>query len=202
MYTGWMVRKSIPFQNNLGLAEFKNNSFYRVSKAPIFPINNEDYLGIGSSCIFSNKNELNLFYTSFTDWKKIKGKIFHNYHIKKATLKNNRWEWNICKNGMLDNSLISSDNIARPCVIENDSRYYMFFCHRNNHQDYKLGLAESSNLNEWKVINSEIERDFDGDWDSDSWCYPYVFKSDNDFYMLYAGNNYGQNGFGLAKLKG
>jgi hypothetical protein len=37
-------------------------------------------------------------------------------------------------------------------------------------------------------------------WDSEMQCYPHLFRLDTQLYLLYNGNQFGKNGFGLAKL--
>jgi hypothetical protein len=40
----------------------------------------------------------------------------------------------------------------------------------------------------------------EGTWDSDMQCYPHVFGCDGKTYLLYNGNAFGRDGFGLAEL--
>ncbi|MBO6762612.1 MAG: hypothetical protein JJ909_16770, partial [Roseivirga sp.] len=40
----------------------------------------------------------------------------------------------------------------------------------------------------------------DTGWDSEMVCYPHLKVIDDDFYLFYCGNNFGQDGFGLAKM--
>jgi hypothetical protein len=37
-------------------------------------------------------------------------------------------------------------------------------------------------------------------WDSEMMCYPNVFECNKDTYLIYNGNDFGKNGFGIAKL--
>jgi hypothetical protein len=41
----------------------------------------------------------------------------------------------------------------------------------------------------------------DSGWDSEMVCYPYVFKHNDNIYMLYNGNRYGLSGFGIARAE-
>ena len=41
----------------------------------------------------------------------------------------------------------------------------------------------------------------DHEWDSEMQCYPHVFEMDQNLYMLYNGNSFGNNGFGLAVME-
>jgi len=66
-----------------------------------------------------------------------------------------------------------------------------------------LGYAYSTNLIEWVRDDKSkgIEFGKTGEWDSDMMCYPHLMEINNKVYMLYNGNNFGKDGFGLAVLK-
>jgi hypothetical protein len=67
---------------------------------------------------------------------------------------------------------------------------------------YLLGYAYSDDLVTWirEDNNAGIGLSDEG-WDSEMMCYPNIFESNNTVYLLYNGNNFGRNGFGIAKLK-
>ena len=84
----------------------------------------------------------------------------------------------------------------------------MYFCYRNafdfrtNPQNsYKLGYAYSYDGLSWTRddINAGISTT-QFSWDSEMMCYPNVFKSAGNYYMLYNGNEFGKYGFGAALL--
>ena len=67
----------------------------------------------------------------------------------------------------------------------------------------RIGYAESSDGINW-IRKDELMKHFDVSskgWDSDMVCYPYVFDFKRRRYMLYNGNDYGKEGFGLAVLE-
>jgi hypothetical protein len=65
-----------------------------------------------------------------------------------------------------------------------------------------LGYAYSDDLIHWTRDDDHagITLSKEG-WDSEMMCYPNIFESENNIYLLYNGNNFGKNGFGLAKLR-
>ena len=65
---------------------------------------------------------------------------------------------------------------------------------------YKIGYAESDDMDNWEIIESGINISNKG-WDSEMVCYPYVFEYKDKLYMLYNGNGYGKTGIGLAILE-
>jgi len=99
---------------------------------------------------------------------------------------------------------------ALPTIIYRNGVYHMYFCYRfatdfrtNPNRGYRLGYAYSTNLIEWVRDDKSkgIEFGKTGEWDSDMMCYPHLMEINNKVYMLYNGNNFGKDGFGLAVLK-
>ena len=93
-------------------------------------------------------------------------------------------------------------------MIEEDGRYRMWYCYRSivdyrtdSSKSYRIGYAESQNGVDWIRLDhlAGIERSDDG-WDSMMIAYPYVYQHRGRTYMLYAGNGFGESGFGYAVL--
>ena len=77
--------------------------------------------------------------------------------------------------------------------------YRMWFCARG--KAYRIYCAESADGISW---DRRAEPDIgvsDSGWDSEMVEYPFVFDHKSDRYMLYAGNDFGRTGFGLARLE-
>lgn len=200
LYVGWRPTVLTPFTNGLGLAkEMLDGSFQRVSRAPILPFDNDDYLSIGSSSVFLEKDKIRLYYTSFLKWGTLPGEHKHYYVIKYAeSIDGIHWKRNnhICISAIYDDEF----SICRPSVIKINDVYHMWFSYRGD--NYSLGYAYSKDGVNWirddakaGIVQSETG------WDSKMQCYCQVFRHDEDYYMLYCGNNYGKDGLGIAKLK-
>jgi hypothetical protein len=73
--------------------------------------------------------------------------------------------------------------------------WYSFVADRG----YQIGYATSVDGYSWTRKDSEagIHLSEDG-WDSEAIAYPYVFFHKGRRYMLYNGNRFGKDGFGLA----
>jgi hypothetical protein len=78
----------------------------------------------------------------------------------------------------------------------------MWFSYRSgNGTAYRIGYAHSADGKIWdRKKKSSIDVSKSG-WDSKMTCYPFVFDHKDKLYMLYNGNDYGKNGFGLAVLE-
>ncbi len=99
---------------------------------------------------------------------------------------------------------------ALPTVFEYDGKFHMYFCYRqstdfrtNSSNGYRLGYAYSDDLVNWTRADDQTGIDVSEEgWDSEMMCYPHAFTCDNKIYLLYNGNNFGKNGFGIAELIG
>ena len=86
--------------------------------------------------------------------------------------------------------------ICRPCVLRDESGYSMWFCSRGD--SYRIRTAESRAGIDWRR-HEELDIDVSATgWDSEMIEYPFVFEHCGARYLLYCGNDYGREGFGLA----
>ena len=84
----------------------------------------------------------------------------------------------------------------------------MYFCYRaavgfrkSATEGYRLGYAHSTDLENWYRADELAGETFGKNgWDEHMQCYPSTFTLNNEIYLLYNGNEFGRNGFGLAKL--
>ncbi|MEY2844714.1 MAG: hypothetical protein RL076_260 [Chloroflexota bacterium] len=89
---------------------------------------------------------------------------------------------------------------SRPTVCVDAHGYHMWFSYRSGTGErYRIGYAHSDDGVTWRLdlARSGIDVSVTG-WDADMIEYPYVFNHNGVRYMLYNGNGYGANGFGLA----
>ena len=200
LYVGWKPTVLTPFQNGLGLAvEQKNGIFNRVSRAPILPFDNDDYLSVGSSSVFIEDGLIRLYYTSFLRWGNGPDEAKHYYVIKYAESKDGiNWTRNnhICINSIYG---MGDFSICRPSVIKMGDTYHMWFSYRG--ENYSIGYASSMDGVNWVRDDAQAGLDKPNEgWDSEMQCYCHVFQYKSDFYMIYCGNKYGKDGIGIAKL--
>lgn len=200
LYVGWKPTVLTPFQNGLGLAmEQEDGTFNRVSRAPILPFDNDDYLSIGSSSVFIEDGIIRLYYTSFLRWGNSPNEAKHYYVIKYAESKDGiNW---VRKNHICIDSIygMGDFSICRPSVIKIGDTYHMWFSYRGD--NYSLGYASSNDGIKWFRDDSKsgIVKPVSG-WDSEMQCYCQVFQYQKDYFMIYCGNKYGKDGLGIAKL--
>lgn len=200
-YSGWNSSKIDPvFYPSIGLAISRDNgkTFKKYSNAPIMARSKFDPCFSVSPFVINENGKWKMWYVSCFKWEKKNKKLQSLYHIKYAESEDGI-HWN--QSGRVCISLKKGEtNIARPCVMKDDGIYKMWYCYERGN-GYRIGYAESEDGLKWKRKDNIIKIDLSlTGWDSQMMAYPYVIKHKDNFYMFYNGNNYGKDGFGVAKL--
>ncbi|MEM9202764.1 MAG: hypothetical protein AAGC53_13950 [Actinomycetota bacterium] len=199
-YTGWRQTVTTPFENDLGRACLgRDGRFERVSRGPILPRTDADHLGIGSTWVRREADRWHMWYTSFFSWEAGLSGCEHSYGIKYAW-STDGLTWQRDDELCIGPSSNEDLSICRPTVWFDGSTYHMWFCHRG--AAYRIGYASSTDGVMWDRDDaaSGLELGAEGSWDDEAQCYPCVFERDGEVYLLYAGNDYGRGGLGLATL--
>ncbi len=200
-YTGWVPTVLTPFQNFLGLAKMQTrDSFHRVSRAPIMPRIDSEYLGTGSVYVMHEDDRLRMWYTDYQQWYKADPttKAQHLYHIKYAE-SNDGVTWQRDNTICITFANDSEHSICRPSVYKHHDLYHMWYCYRGD--TYRIGYAFSQDGVHWQRHDHLAGIDYStSGWDSTSLCYPHVFAYQDHLYLLYCGNDYGREGLGLASM--
>jgi len=209
--SGWARRVSVSVETGIGLAISKDNgyTFQKEGNGPILTSSlNEPYLVVdGFVKVFNNI--FHMWYIYGTDWKKTSKleEPERTYKIGHA-ISEDGVDWK--KDGkQIIQDKINLECQALPSVIKIDNRYHMFFAYRstfgfrnNTENAYRIGYAYSDDLINWIRDDDNVGIDVSNEgWDAEMISYPHVFKCDENIYMLYNGNSFGKNGFGIAKLE-
>jgi hypothetical protein len=90
-------------------------------------------------------------------------------------------------------------NIARACVRRREDGYEAWYC-VDAGAGYRIGYAESADGITWDRADDRagIDVSLEG-WDSEAVAYPWVFEHGARRLMVYNGNAFGRDGFGLAE---
>jgi hypothetical protein len=141
-----------------------------------------------------------MWYGSGVGWKKIDNKKQSFYNIKYATSYDGI-NWDRQGTVCIDFKSSKESNITKPTVIKENGLYKMWYCYASIDKLYRIGYAESEDGLNWIRKDEEVGIDVSkSGWDSEMITYPEVFIHKGKKYMLYCGNAYGKEGFGLAEL--
>ena len=209
---GWSRRVAVPVETAIGAAasDDNGNTFTRLGPGPVMaPAPDEPFL-VGDPFVLVRDGRWHMWYIFGTRWMESPSDPgpARVYKIAHATSADGL-------NWLRDGRMIVADAIgddecqALPTVFEYDGRWHMYFCYRpatdfraNRARGYRLGYAWSRDLAEWTRDDRSAGIDVSpSGWDSDMLCYPHVFWCDGTAYLLYNGNAFGRDGFGVAVLE-
>jgi hypothetical protein len=211
--TGWSRRVSVSVETAIGLATSSDGglTFQRMGHGPVLSASlHEPYL-VCDGFVKRIRGVYHMWYIFGTSWKTYSpgSTPDRTYKIGHATSADGV-EWSRCDSRSIIPDQLGPDECqALPTVIEIDGRYHMFFCFRESFnfrsdkgRGYRLGHAWSDDLVIWTRDDDDPKLEGTaGDWDSDMQCYPHVFRCDGKVYLLYNGNQFGREGFGMAELE-
>jgi hypothetical protein len=195
---GWHLTVTVPWQNALGLAisEGTADQFHRYSRFPIVELNEIDPYTISYPWVAMENGKFRMWYGSNVVWGAKKEDM---RHLIKYAESDDGIHWTRHDSISIDFSGPDEYAICKPCVRKDGDVYRMWFCARG--KAYRIYCAESADGISW---DRRAEPDIgvsDSGWDSEMVEYPFVFDHKSDRYMLYAGNDFGRTGFGLARLE-
>lgn len=210
--TGWTRRKSVDVDSGIGLAISHDGgwSYQKIGDGPVLTSSLHEPFLVGDGFVRIFEGTFHMFYIYGTDWHQQtpEGVPERTYVIGHAVSRDGI-QWTKEGRQIIPSAFLGECQ-ALPTVIRIGPRYHMYFCCRNSfdfrknsRNSYRLGYAFSDDLTHW-VRNDEnggIDLSESG-WDSEMICYPNIFQCDERIYMLYNGNEFGRNGFGMALLTG
>lgn len=207
-YAGWTRCKSTPYTVSIGHAISEDGKiFNRTSDGPILTNSTHEPYELSGPKIRKFGNVFFMYYLAGEGWVLDNGKPVSKYKIRLATSKDGI-NWDKLNRDIIQTKLPEDECQAGPDVFFKDGKYHMFFSYRyatnfkNRERGYKIGYAHSLDGITWirNDENAGIKLSDEG-WDSQMHHYPHIFEVNSDTYMIYNGNEFGKNGFGLAILK-
>ena len=209
---GWNRRVSVSVDTAIGFAASDDSglTFKKYGEGPVMAASlNEPFL-VGDPFVGRFEDRFHMFYIYGLRWIKQdqKGEAERVYKIAHAVSDDGR-EWVRDGIPIIADRLGPDECQALPTVIQAGGKYHMYFCYRypedfrsNRERGYRLGYATSSDMQNWIRDDSIAGIDIaETGWDSEMQCYPHLFNCDGNIYLLYNGNNFGRNGFGIAILE-
>lgn len=207
-YVGWTRMQAVPYKWSIGLAISKDNgrSFERYTKGSIMGATfNDPYLQACPRVTQLNEQQFIMWYNSGIEWSLLNGHYESVYITRFATSKDGiHWSEN---NIQVIPTIVQKECQTSASFIHFNKKNHIFFSYRhgldfrNKENGYRIGYAYGNNYTDW--IRADEMSDLsisDIGWDSEMVCYPHVVKLNGNVYMFYCGNNFGQDGFGVARL--
>ncbi|MBB3120850.1 hypothetical protein [Pseudoduganella violacea] len=211
---GWNRRVSVSVDTAIGLAISRDGgrTFTRHGSGPVLGPSLHEPCLVGDGFVKVIDGVFHMWYIFGTGWRRYDAAAApdRTYKIGHAVSDDGiNWRKDEARQIIAD-VLGPDESQALPTVTEIDGRYHMFFCYRqssdfrqNAARGYRIGHAWSDDLSHWvrDDLSPALPPGAAGQWDSDMQCYPHVFQCDGQTYLLYNGNQFGRDGFGLAVLE-
>lgn len=204
-YIGWSPQKTVSYKLAIGLAISENGgAFKKISEGPIMDRSIDEPFFNTAPWVILDNGVWKMWYVSCTGWKIVNDWPEPLYNIKYA-ISNDGINWR--RTGII---AIEQDEFAeaigKPSVYVENGVYKMLYSYRNSvgyrtdkTKSYRLGYAESLDGVIWKRIDDKLGLSMsDNDWDSVMMEYAATYTHENNRYMLYNGNGFGESGFGYA----
>jgi hypothetical protein len=195
----------------LAISNDNGLTFKRIGDGPVLTASLHEPCLVGDGFVMVIEEVFHMWYIFGTGWKKYvtDSSPERTYKIGHATSIDGVTWIKEEAHQIITDLLGPDESQALPSVVKIGNRYHMFFCFRESFdfrkskgRGYRIGHAWSEDLSNW--VRDDINPHFEGTpgaWDSDMQCYPNVFECDGKVFMLYNGNEFGRQGFGLAELK-
>ncbi|MDA3791303.1 MAG: hypothetical protein PF503_22745 [Desulfobacula sp.] len=197
-YAGRHNGQSPLFYMSIGMAQSNDNgkSFQRLFNAPVMSRSEFDPWIVSTPEVMKKDGRWQMWYLSGFRWECTSQGVTSYYDIKYASSEDGI-HWN--RDGTVCIPLQGREtNISNPSVVYNQGDYNMWYSSVSKGR-YRIGFAQSPDGRNWQRKDKEAGIDFsDHGWDSQGMAYPNVFVHKGRTMMLYSGNEFGKEGFGLA----
>ncbi|MGM9516469.1 hypothetical protein ACS5PK_19635 [Roseateles sp. DB2] len=210
---GWSRRSSVSVETAIGLAISRDGglSFERTGPGPVLGPSPQEPFLVGDGFVQKVGGTFHMWYIFGTHWTRYAegeapDRVYKIGHAQSP----DGVHWTKDEGQRIIGDRLGADECqALPSVIRVGERWLMAFCYRHAYgfrtdptRGYRIGHAWSDDLKTWQRCDDEpLLETTPGQWDSDMNCYPHVCEVDGRIYLLYNGNQFGREGFGLAVLE-
>lgn len=209
--TGWSRRVAVSVETAIGLVVSRDGgeTFQRTGPGPVMAAALHEPCLVGDAYVERVEGRFHMWYIFGTGWRRYAagGPPERVYKIAHAVSGDGlAWE----RDGLpiVPDRLGPDECQALPSVVRLDDRWHLFFCYRqpddfrtNPARGYRIGHAWTDDLVRWTRDDGLALDGTPGDWDGDMQCYPCAFAHAGQVFLLYNGDAFGRDGFGLAVLE-
>lgn len=202
-YVGWQLGVKVRYYLFMGLAvsEDGGESFQRFSQTPILDRGDGEIFVRSAANVIRDGDRWRMWYIAGSHWIEVGGKQVPTYNMRFLESQDlEKWD----SRGRICLELEGDDEFGfgRPYVVKEGGIFKMWYSIRTISKGYRLGYAESDDGQHWKRKDAELGMDVsETGWDSEMICFSCIQKTRSGTYMFYNGNNYGETGFGVARLQ-
>ena len=207
-YVGWRRGSSVPYNWCIGLATSTDGgrTFRRRFRGPVVgPSLDEPFLQNGCQVLRRAPDDWWMFYSTGRAWLPVGDKWESRYDLTVAR-STDGVNW-LRSGAPIIPAAHEDETQTTPALFPVDGGTGMLFStrhsvdFRNAARGYRLGFAWSDDLVRWHRDDARggLVPGPNG-WDAEMTCYPHVFQHRGQSILLYAGNGFGADAFGMAVL--
>lgn len=203
-YAGFELGHRIRYRLLTGLAVSRDGgeSFARLQHTPILERSSSELYFRCGPFVRHEDGLFRMWYVAGSEWLDVGGKAMPVYDLRYQESSDGiRWD----PEGRVCLSVENPDEhgFGRPYVVRDGSRYRLFYSIRRiSIAAYRLGYAESQDGVNWERKDGSLGLDVSSEgWDSRAIMYSSVISVHGRTYLFYNGNNFGEDGFGVAVLE-
>lgn len=207
-YVGWRRGTSVPYNWCIGLATSRDGgrTFQRRHRGPVVgPSHDEPFLQNGCQVMRRSPTDWWMFYSTGREWTAVGDKLESRYDLTWAR-SSDGLQWHRTGQPLVRRAF-ADETQTTPALFNLDGGMGMLFSSRhsvdfrNADRGYRLGFAWSKDLRHWTRDDARGGLlPADSGWDGEMACYPYVFQHHGETVLLYAGDGFGADAFGMARL--
>jgi predicted GH43/DUF377 family glycosyl hydrolase len=202
-YTGWQLGKQVRYYLFTGLAVSDDGgaSFQRHSEAPVLDRSDGELFIRTAPHVLSAGGRWQMWYIAGEQWIETGGKQLPSYNLRYLE-STDPAVWGKRGRVLMEPDGAEEFGFGRPFVVHEDNRFRMWYSVRLLGKGYRLGYAESADGLNWERKDEQVGIDVSASgWDSEMICFSGIQKTKFGTYLFYNGNNYGETGFGVARLQ-
>lgn len=202
LFMGWQKPHEEHWRGEIGRVRLTDD-LTKAHLDPEFPFlarNPDNPISLSYPFVMPTADGYRMWYGSTITWDAGNGEMLHPIY---TALSSNGVTW--ARQGLAVPYILgTAQAFSRPSVLRDTQGWHMWFSFRGNRPEkkYRIGYAFSCDGYSWELRLDEAGLDVSDDgWDSEMVEYPFVFEHKGHRYMLYNGNKYGRDGFGMAVLE-
>lgn len=199
-FMGWVNKKNEHWRGLIGRVELGENlSILENTSEILLNLNSLDKISLSYPFIIYENNLYTMYYGSTINWNYENNEMLHVINYAESLDGKN-----FIPKGLAFPYIPGvAQAFSRPAILVQNSDKHAWFSYRGGNGDkYKIGYAHSKKNSPWNLaLNTNTISTSNEGWDCEMVEYPFVYKFEEEIFMLYNGNNYGKSGIGLARLK-
>lgn len=200
-YIGWQLSNQVRYLLFVGIATSRDNgmTFQRLKKVPVLERSENELIVRTAANVMNDGNTWRMWYVSGSNTIVQEGKQVPTYAMRHLESDNGVF-WDGEGTLVMEPDGEDEYGYGRPYVLKKpEGGYEMWYSIRSRSLLYHIGYATSDDGRAWTRQDDRagIAPAAEG-WDSKMIAFSAIIDTSHGRFMFYNGNNYGEDGFGVA----